>query len=63
MSNYKRVCIQICGYAVVPGNTDEEIMKNTKKLTKNDFDWEPVNEDVLSCAEIVEDCGPNGETV
>lgn len=61
MKKHKRVCVQICGYAIVPGDTDEEVLENTKQLSKNDIDWEPFNEDVLSCAEIIEDCGPTGE--
>lgn len=60
---YRRVCITISGYAVVPGNTDEEALENAKKLSKNDFDWEPVKEDVLADATVIETCGPNGESI
>lgn len=60
---YARVCICRYGYAVVGGNTDEEIYENTKKLRARDFDWEDCNEDVLDGATIVEECGPNGESL
>jgi len=62
-SGYKRVQITISGYAAVPGNTDEEVKKNVMNLSKDDFDWESVDSDVLDGAEIVEDCGPCGETM
>jgi len=58
---YARVCISRCGYAVVGGNTDAEIMENTKKLRENDFDWESVNDDVLGDATIIEECNAYGE--
>ena len=59
---YKRVCINISGYAIVPGDTDEKVMANVKNLRKQDCNWEDVNAEVLSNAKIVEDCGPNGES-
>lgn len=60
---FARVSITISGYAVVPGKTNEEILENTKKLGKTDFDWEPVTLDVLEDASIIEACGPNGESL
>lgn len=62
-TGYKRVRIAISGYAVVPGNTDEEVKKNVMNLSKDDFDWENVDSNVLDDVEIVENCGPCGETV
>ena len=59
---YKRVCINISGYAIVPGDTDEKVMANVKNLRKQDCNWEDDNAEVLSNAKIVEDCGPNGES-
>lgn len=59
---YRRICIQRSGYAVVPGNTDEEAMENAKNLKDSDFDWEPVTPDLIeTTAEVVETCGANGE--
>lgn len=60
---YNRVCINISGYAIVPGNTPEEVKANTLKLNKQDFDWEPVNQDVLEDAEIIEECAADGSTL
>lgn len=60
---YHRVCISINGYAVVPGDTDAEIAANVQTLNKTDFDWETVDSNVLSDYELVEDCGPNGESL
>lgn len=61
-SEYRRVCITISGYAIVPGN-DEEALENVKKLSKHDFDWEKVDADVLADATIIEACGPDGEPI
>lgn len=62
MSQYRRVCISINGYAVVPGDTDEEAIENAAKLSKADFDWEPVKPDLIrEAATVMEVCGPNGE--
>ena len=58
---YKRVCIQLCGYAIVEGDTDEETMVNVQKLNKSDFDWEAFGPEVLADAKIVEDCNPSEE--
>lgn len=60
---YRRVCVTISGYAIVPGNTDEAALRNTMNLSKDDFDWESVNADVLSDAVVIEVCGPDGESI
>ena len=60
---YRRIRVQRSGYAVVPGDTDEEALANAAGLGASDFDWEPVDRDlVLDTAEAIEACGPNGET-
>lgn len=60
---YRRICIQRCGYATVPGNTDEAALAYAaENLDDSDFDWEPVTGDLIrDGGEIVEVCGPNGE--
>lgn len=61
--NYRRVAVTRTGYAVVPGATDEEALLNAADLSEGDFDWEPMGADLIrDTAEIVEPCGPNGET-
>ena len=58
---YRRICVQRSGYAVVPGDTDEEALANARSLGERDFDWEPVGPDLIGAtAEIVEACGPDG---
>ncbi len=60
---YARICVSINGYAIVGGETNEEILEHAKKLRREDLDWEPVNEDVMADACIVEECGPLGESL
>ena len=61
---YRRICIQRCGYAVVPGDTDDEAIENARNLTESDFDWEPVNPSMIETeAEIIEVCGENGAEI
>lgn len=60
---YHRVCIQLFGYAVVPGDTVEEALENAKKLTRSDFDFEDVTEDVLEGATVIEECTELGSPV
>ena len=56
----RRICVMRAGYAVVPGNSDEEALENAKNLKEDDFDWEPVNSDMIEAeAEVVETLGPN----
>lgn len=57
---YRRVCITRSGYAIVPGDTDEEALENAAKLNESDFDWERVNNDLIKDGEIVEICEPDG---
>lgn len=64
MQQYRRVCIQRYGYAVVPGNTDREALENATRLKTGDFDWEDVTPDLIrEEGEIVEVCGPLGESI
>ena len=61
---YRRICVQRSGYAVVPGDTDEEALENAKDLTADDFDWESVTPDLIQEeAEVLEVCGENGEEI
>ena len=56
----RRVCVMRAGYAVVPGDTDEEALENAKTLKEDDFDWEPVNSVMIAEeAEVTETLGPN----
>lgn len=56
------MCISSCGYAVVPGDTDEEAIENAKNLRVSDFDWEAVDSGMIEVsASVVEACGSNGE--
>lgn len=57
---YRRVCITRSGYAIVPGDTDEEALENATKLSQSDFDWESVDADMIREGEIVEICEPDG---
>ncbi len=60
---YRRICLKRTGYAIVPGDTDEEALENAARLSASDFDWEPVDGDLIrEEAEVIEACGPNGET-
>lgn len=64
MPPYRRVRISRDGYAVVPGDTDGQAIENAKKLSESDFDWEPVDRDMVeTTATVVEVCGSNGESV
>ena len=61
---YRRICVRRSGYAIVPGATDEEALENAKNLSACDFDWEPVAPELIETdAEIIEVCGPAGETL
>lgn len=62
---YRRICVQRSGYAVVPGNTDEEALAYAAEhLSENDFDWEPVNLYMIQqTAKVVDECGPCGESL
>lgn len=53
---YRRVMVALYGYAIVPGNTDEEALENTGRLTRDDFDWECFGSGVLEAAEVIETC-------
>lgn len=57
---YRRVCITRSGYAIVPGDTDEEALENAAKLSQSDFDWESVDSNLIKDGEIVEICEPDG---
>ena len=59
---YKRICITRRGYAIVPGDTDEEAVAAAKNLDEHDFEWERVDPMLIeSEAEIVEDCDVLGQ--
>ena len=61
MMKYRRICITRCGYAVVPGNTDEAAMDYAvQNLNEHDFDWEKVNADLIRDGEIIEVCNADG---
>lgn len=60
---YVRICVQRSGYAIVPNGTPEEIREHAMSLKAEDFEWEPVNPDMIAEEmEVVETCGPIGET-
>lgn len=64
VQQYRRVCIQRSGYAVVPGNTDQEALENAARLKAGDFGWEDVTPDLIhEEGEIVEVCGPLDESI
>lgn len=52
--NY-RICININGYTTVQANSEAEALEKVKSLTQVDFDFESVNNDVLSDAVIVDE--------
>lgn len=61
---YHRVCLTRCGYAVVPGATEDEVRRNALDLSVHDFDWEPVTADLVEDElEILETCGPDGQLI
>lgn len=62
-NKYHRICIQRCGYAIVPGDTPKESLANAGKLKEHDIDWEPFSPALMDDAEVVESCGPNGEPI
>lgn len=53
MKNY-RICISVSGYASVQANSEDEALEKAKTLTQSDFDFESVNDDVLSDAVVVD---------
>lgn len=54
---YRRVCVTRCGYAIVPGNTDEEAINNAAALDESSFDWEPMDADMIrDTVSVVEAC-------
>ena len=58
---YRRVMITRCGYAVVPGCTDQEALENAMTLGTADFDWERVDSDLIeeTCV-VIEICNEDG---
>lgn len=54
MKNYP-ICININGYTTVQANSEAEALEKVKSLTQVDFDFESVNNDVLSDAIIVDE--------
>jgi hypothetical protein len=54
MKNY-RICISINGYTTVQANSEAEALEKAKSLTQVDFDFESVDNDVLSDAVIVDE--------
>ena len=52
--NY-RICISINGYTVVQAGSEAEALEKAKSLTQVDFDFESVDNDVLSDAVIVDE--------
>lgn len=61
---YRRICIQRSGYALIQADTDEEAIAAAKQLSEHDFDWEPVNANFIEdTMEIVETIGPAGDTI
>jgi hypothetical protein len=60
---YMRIMVQRQGYAIVKADTEEQALEAAMSLSENDFDWESVDGNVLADAEVVEKCGPCGETV
>lgn len=64
VQQYRRICVRRFGYAIVPGNTDEEAIENAANLRSGDFDWEPVTPDLIrEEGEVIEACGPSGESL
>ena len=60
---YHRVCVTLYGYAVVPGETEEEVFANIKKLDKSALDIEDISEEILEGATILEECTADGGAV
>lgn len=52
--NY-RICISINGYTVVQASSEAEALEKAKSLTQVNFDFESVDNDVLSDAVIVDE--------
>ena len=53
MKNY-RICINVSGYASVQASSEAAALEKAKALTQSDFDFESVNNDVLSDAVVVD---------
>lgn len=53
MKDY-RICITLNGYASVQASSEAEALEKAKMLTESDFDFESVNDDVLSDAVVVD---------
>lgn len=53
MKDY-RICITLNGYASVQASSEAEALEKAKMLTDSDFDFESVNDDVLSDAVVVD---------
>lgn len=61
-TQYRRISVCRTGYAVVPGNTDDEAIENATGLGASDFDWEPVDAAMIRAeAEVVETVNEHGE--
>lgn len=51
---YRLVQFTRYGQAVVPANSDEEALEVAKTIDPSIINWEPVKEDLLSNAEVIE---------
>lgn len=54
MGKLYRVAITISGYADISARSDDEALAKVKNLSKSDFDWEKVDNDVLEDASIID---------
>lgn len=60
---YRLVLFTRYGQAVVPANSDEEALEVAKTIDPSIINWEPVKEDLLSDAEVLEVVDKNGSII
>ena len=54
MKEYRRICVSRNGYAMVEASSDDEALSKAASMQEDDFDWEPVDQDLLLSAEVVD---------
>lgn len=50
-----RVCVTRYGYATVQAKDRSDLDDKVNQLNKDDFDWEPVTDDVIGAYEVAEE--------
>lgn len=51
----RRVMVTRYGYAEILSESDEDALETVKNYDDSDFDWEPLDGDMLNDAEVVDE--------